>query len=161
MMPNRDVINPYEHMNDFMSKAALLVTADKEGNPNVMALLWRTIGELWGIPVITVAVSPSRYTFKLLTEGLNEFTVNIPSHKIEHAINITGSYSGKSIDKFKKAGLEIIAGSKVKVPTIKDCILNYECKIVHSCKSGSMASHHLFFGRIIAAYASSEILEQS
>ncbi|MFX1498184.1 MAG: flavin reductase family protein [Promethearchaeota archaeon] len=160
MLLNRFEIGPYEHMNEFMSKAALLVTADKEGNPNVMALLWKTIGELWGIPVITVAVSPSRYTFKLLMEGLNEFTVNIPSHKIENAINITGSYSGRNINKFKKAGLEIIAGNKVKVPTIKDCILNYECKIVHSCKSGSMASHHLFFGRIIVAYTSNEALEK-
>lgn len=160
MVSNRYEISPYEYMDDFMSKAALLVTMDKDGNPNVMALLWKTIGELWGIPVITVAVSPSRYTFKLLTEGLTEFTVNIPSDKIENAINITGSYSGRNIDKFEKAGLEIIEGSKTKVPTIKDCILNYECSIVHSCKSGNMASHHLFFGKIIAAYASNEILKR-
>ncbi|MFX1233690.1 MAG: flavin reductase family protein [Promethearchaeota archaeon] len=160
MISNRIEVTPYEYINEFMSKAALLVAMDKEGIPNVMALLWKTIGELWGIPVITVAVSPSRYTFKLLTEGLNEFTVNIPSDKIENAINITGSYSGRNVDKFKKAGLEIIEGSKTKVPTIKDCILNYECRIVHSCKSGSMASHHLFFGKIIAAYATNEILKR-
>lgn len=160
MISNRIEVAPYEYINEFMSKAALLVAMDKEGIPNVMALLWKTIGELWGIPVITVAVSPSRYTFKLLTEGLNEFTVNIPSDKIENAINITGSYSGRNVDKFKKAGLEIIEGSKTKVPTIKDCILNYECRIVHSCKSGSMASHHLFFGKIIAAYATNEILKR-
>ena len=63
MISNRIEINPYDYMNDFMVRAALLVTMDKEGNPNVMALLWKTIGELWGIPVITVAVSPLRYTF--------------------------------------------------------------------------------------------------
>ncbi|MFX0031063.1 MAG: flavin reductase family protein [Candidatus Hodarchaeota archaeon] len=159
-MSERYEISPYEYMNYFMSKAALLVSMSKEGKANVMALLWKTIGELWGIPIITVAVSPSRYTFKLLTEGRHEFTVNIPSVKIENAINITGSYSGRNVDKFKKAGLELIEGSMVKVPTIKNCILNYECRILHSCKSGNIASHHLFFGEILAVYASNEILKK-
>jgi flavin reductase (DIM6/NTAB) family NADH-FMN oxidoreductase RutF len=111
------------------------------------------------IPVITVAVAPSRYTFECLTEGIKEFTINIPSNKIENAINITGSCSGRNTDKFKKAGLEIIKGKRTKVPTIKDCLLNYECKIVHECESGRMASHRLFIGEILTAYASKEIVK--
>lgn len=159
MAANRKEIQPYNYMDYFMSKAALLVSMDRSEKPNVMALLWKTIGELWMIPVITVAVSPTRYTYKLLTEGIQEFTVNIPSDKIEHAINITGSYSGKNTDKFKKAGLELLEGKKIKVPTIKDSILSYECKIVHIADSGKMASHKLFIGQIVAAYASNEISE--
>lgn len=160
MSENRIEVGPYEYIQYFMTKAALIVSMDEKGNPNVMALLWKTIGELWMIPVITIAVSPSRYTFELLNMGVKEFTVNIPSDKIENAINITGSYSGKNTDKFKVAGLEIIEGKNTKVPTIKDCILNYECKIIHSCKSGSMASHHLFFGQIITAFASKELVKK-
>jgi flavin reductase (DIM6/NTAB) family NADH-FMN oxidoreductase RutF len=104
------------------------------------------------IPIITVAVAPNRYTFELLTRGVKEFTVNIPSDKIEDAINITGSSSGRDSDKFKEAGLEIIKGKRTKVPTLKECILNYECKIRHECKSGNMAHHSLFFGEILTAY---------
>ena len=159
MAENRKVIQPYDYMAHFMSKAALLVTMSSSGKPNVMALLWKTIGELWMIPVITVAVSPTRYSYELLTKGIKEFTVNIPSDKIENAINITGSYSGRNTDKFKKAGLELIEGNKTKVPTIKDCILSYECQIVHITDSGKMASHKLFIGQILAAYASNEILK--
>ena len=158
LVENRKEIQPYDYMDYFMSKAALLVTMDKSEKPNVMALLWKTIGELWMIPVVTVAVSPSRYSYKLLTEGINEFTVNIPSDKIEHAINITGRYSGKNTNKFEKTGLEIIKGKKTKVPTIKDSILSYECRIVHVADSGKMASHKLFIGQILAAYVSNEIL---
>jgi flavin reductase (DIM6/NTAB) family NADH-FMN oxidoreductase RutF len=156
---NRKEIQPYDCMAHFMSRAALLVTMDSSEKPNVMALLWKTIGELWMIPVITVAVSPSRYSYKLLTEGIKEFTVNIPSDKIEHAINIVGSYSGRNVDKFKKAGLELIEGKETKVPTIRDSILSYECQIVHVVDSGKMASHKLFIGQILAAYASNEILK--
>jgi len=159
MTGNRKEIGPYEFMEFFMSRAAHVVSMDTNGKTNVMALLWKTIGELWMHPVITIAVSPSRYTFKLLTEGVQEFTINIPSPKIADTINITGSLSGRDVDKFKETGLETIEGKLTKVPTLKDCILTYECKIVHSCKSGSMASHHLFFGQILTAYASNEIIK--
>lgn len=159
MTGNRKEIGSYEYLELFMSRAAHVVSMDTNGKTNVMALLWKSIGELWMLPVITIAVSPSRYTFKLLTEGVQEFTINIPSSKIADTINITGSLSGRDIDKFKETGLETIEGKRTKVPTLKDCVLTYECKIVHSCKSGNLASHHLFFGQILTAYASNEILK--
>jgi len=152
-------IGPYEYMDHFMDEAALLVAMDNDGKPNVMALLWKTIGELWMIPVITIAVAPSRFTFELLTKGASEFSINIPSHKIVSAVNITGSYTGRNTDKFEKAGLNLVNGKRTNIPLIKDCILNYECKIIHACESGKMASHRLFFGEIIAAYASKDIIE--
>ena len=119
----------------------------------------KTIGELWSIPVITVAVAPSRYTFECLTKGEKSFTINIPSSKMENAINSTGSSSGRNINKFEKFNLEIIEGKKTKVPTIKECILCYECGIIHECESGKMATHRLFIGEILAAYASKQIIK--
>ena len=148
MSENRIEIGPYDYMEHFMSRAALMVSMDRNGKTNVMALLWKTIGELWMIPVITAAVAPSRYTFEFLKKGIKEFTINIPSQRIESAINFTGTTSGRNTDKFKEAKLEIVEGKRTKVPTIKDCILSYECQIMHECESGSMASHHLFFGKI-------------
>jgi flavin reductase (DIM6/NTAB) family NADH-FMN oxidoreductase RutF len=96
MTENRREIEPYEHMDKFMTRAAHVVSMHKSGKLNVMALLWKTIGELWMIPVITIAVSPSRYTFELLTEGIPEFTVNIPLEKDADTINFTGSSSGRN-----------------------------------------------------------------
>ncbi len=43
MSENRIEIGPYEYMNHFMSKAALICSVDKNGKSNVMALLWKTI----------------------------------------------------------------------------------------------------------------------
>lgn len=157
MEEGRREIGPYDFINYFLSRAAHVVSRDKNGHLNVMALLWKTIGELWMIPVITIAVSPSRYTFTLLNEGVQEFSLNIPSKRNAKKINVTGSLSGRNTDKFKKANLELIEGKRTKVPTIKDSILSYECKIVHSCKSGNMAPHRLFFGQILTAYASNEL----
>jgi flavin reductase (DIM6/NTAB) family NADH-FMN oxidoreductase RutF len=156
MAINRITINPYEHTEKFFRRASLLVTMGKEGKPNVMSVLWRSIGQLWMYPVITVAVSPSRYSFELLTKGIKEFTLNVPSNKISNAIDICGEYSGRDTDKFKLANLSIIPGKKVKVPTIKDSLLSYECKIIHETDSGNIEPHHLFFGEILAAFALKE-----
>ncbi len=40
---------------------------------------------------------------------------------------------------------------------IKDCVLNYECLVIDDSKS-NMSSHHYFFGKILTAYASNEII---
>jgi flavin reductase (DIM6/NTAB) family NADH-FMN oxidoreductase RutF len=153
MSRNRHEIGPYEYIEQFKRNTALLVSMDKNGKPNVMALDWKTIEEFEGIPVIRAQVDYSRYTYQLLTEGVNEFTVNIPSERIYDSIYIAGDYSGRNTDKFKKAGLETIPGKLTKVPTIKDCILSYECQIIHTSKS-DLSSHHYFYGKILVAYAS-------
>ena len=158
MASTRQEIGPYDYIDQFKRNTALLVSMDKNGKPNIMALDLKTIEEFEGNPVIRAQVDYSRYTYKLLTEGINEFTVNIPSDKIYHAVDISGSYSGRDTDKFKEAGLETIPGKRTKVPTIKDCILNYECQIVYSSKS-NMSSHHNFYGKILAVYASTEIIK--
>ena len=133
-----------------------MVTMDKSGKLNVMALDWKKMEEIEGKPIIRAQVAYTRYTYTLLTEGINGFTINIPSDKTYHAVDIAGSYSGRNTDKFQKAGLEPIPRQKTKVPTIKDCILNYECRIDKDSKS-NMSSHHYFYREILAAYASDDI----
>ncbi len=155
-MHNRIEINPSDYINIFNENTALMVTTDKKGNCNVMALDWKKITEFNGNTVIRAQVAYSRYTFTLLTEGIDEFTINIPSESVYEAVNIAGSQSGRNIDKIKIAKLELIPGETTEVPTLKNCILNYECKIIHDEKS-NMSSHHYFYGKILNAYVSEEI----
>lgn len=159
MPENRTEIGPFEYENYFGSASALMVTMDRDEKPNVMALDWKKLFTWEEEPVIRAQVAYSRYTYTLLTEGVKgEFTINIPSDKIEHAVGMAGSYSGRDTDKFKKARLKIIPGKEIKVPTIEDCVLSYECRVIHEEKS-SMSSHHYFYGKILAAYASNDILK--
>ncbi len=87
-----------------------MVTMDKSGKLNVMALDWKKMEEIEGKPIIRAQVAYTRYTYTLLTEGINGFTINIPSDKTYHAVDIAGSYSGRNTDKFQKTGLELIPG---------------------------------------------------
>ncbi|MFX0082249.1 MAG: flavin reductase family protein [Candidatus Hodarchaeota archaeon] len=159
MSYNREEIEPDEYIEYFDGNAALMVTMDKKGKCNVMALDWKKITEIEGYPVIRAQVAYSRYTYTLLTEGINEFTINIPSEKTYHAVNIAGFHSGRNVDKISESGLITIPGKNTKVPTIKNCILNYECKIIYSSKS-NLSSHHYFYGKILTAYASTNIISK-
>lgn len=134
----RKEIGPYEYIEYFKRNTALIVSMDKNGKHNVMALDWKSIEELDGDLVIRAQVAYNRYTYQLLTEGVNEFTVNIPSANNYEVVDIAGSYSGRNTDKFKKAGLETIPGKRTKVPTIKDCILSYECQILTAYASNKI-----------------------
>ncbi|NVM03962.1 MAG: flavin reductase family protein [Candidatus Helarchaeota archaeon] len=151
-------IDPFQLANITVSKTALLVTQSKEGKANIMALDWKTIGNLWGDPVCVIAVAPSRYSFSLLEE-VKEFSLNVPSPKIQSAVSIAGSYSGRSTDKISMAGLTMEPAKIIDVPIIAEAMINYECKIIHEAESGSICSHRLFFGEILEAYADESLLK--
>jgi flavin reductase (DIM6/NTAB) family NADH-FMN oxidoreductase RutF len=153
---SRREIDPFEYIDIFNGNTALMVTMDKDGKCNVMALDWKRFTEYNGNPAIRAQVAYSRHTYTLLTEGIDEFTINIPSESIYDAVSIAGFHSGRNSDKIKMAKLELIPGQTSEVPTLKNCILNYECKIIHDEKS-EMSSHHYFYGLILHAYASEDL----
>lgn len=151
-------IDPYKLANITVSTSCLLVSKGKK-KVNVMALDWKSIGELWMYPVCTIAVARSRYTYSLLNET-PEFTLNVPSPEISSAISVAGSYSGRDTDKISMAGLTLTPSKRISVPIIEEAMINYECKIIHTAESGSVCStHRLFFGEILATYADESILK--
>ncbi len=132
-------------------KAILVTTADKNGNPNVMA-----VG--WGMPCshkpwrVAIAVHPLRYTHKLIAET-KEFTINVPTVDLAYQTQYCGEYSGRDVNKFVKAGLTPCPGKKVKSPSIEECIAFMECKVVNLFNTGD---HTTFIGEIVYAEADEE-----
>jgi len=154
-----------ETIRAFEESRVLLVTQGNQGPPNVMAIGWGQIGIIWGKPIFTVLVRPSRYTYKLIEES-GDFTVNIVPPQLKDLVQYCGTTSGRSHDKFQERGLTAIPSSKVKAPMIKQCILHYECKIVYKndlISSGLKASiisafypkgdfHRFYYGEILACH---------
>ena len=143
----------YDFADITTKNTCLLVTMGKKDKKvNMMALDWKSIGELWSYPICTVAVAPSRYSFSLLND-LAEFTLNVPSPEISSAVSIAGSYSGRDTNKIEKAGLTLNESKNISVPMIEEAMISYECKVIHTAESGNICSHRLFFGEILAVYA--------
>lgn len=153
-----------------MKNGILLTSLDSAGKPNVMAIGWGSLGNIWGKPMFVVLVRPSRYTYECI-ESTGDFTVNVPTKAMQDIVNFCGSVSGRDVNKFKERKLTALKGRKVKSPIIKECIINYECKVVHKndvipeelanditvgCyPSGDF--HRVYFGEILTALADEEI----
>ncbi|HID08385.1 MAG TPA: flavin reductase family protein [Armatimonadetes bacterium] len=148
------------------SVGLLLVSNAPDGKPNVMAIGWGTVGQIWGKPIFIVMVRPSRYTHGCI-EASNEFTVNVPPQAMKDVVNYCGTVSGRERDKFAEADITPAPGKRVSVPIISECIVHYECRVVHkneiipAALSDDIIStaypqgdcHTVYFGEIITAYA--------
>jgi flavin reductase (DIM6/NTAB) family NADH-FMN oxidoreductase RutF len=148
---------------EILSKGTFL-TAGDSGKCNVMTIGWGNIGFMWGKPVFTVMVRPSRHTHSFMGGGT--FTVSLPLAGMKDALALCGSKSGRDIDKIKAAGLKLRAGQKVPTPVIDGCGLYYECRVVYKYdmvpgqldqaldtqwyKDGDY--HTVYIGEILAAY---------
>ena len=149
---------------EVLSKGAFLNTTDGTKD-NTMTIAWGSIGFIWGKPIFMVMVRPSRYSFNNI-ESQEDFTVSIPLHDMSEALKICGATSGRNINKFEVANLELMAGQKVTTKAIKNCGLHFECKIVykqamdtthlnpnilnHKYTTGDL--HTLYYGEILSCY---------
>ena len=150
---------------------ALLVSVDKAGRANVMTIGWGTFGWVWGKPVLTVLVRPSRYTYELLEES-GEFTVNVPPRSMAETVAYCGSVSGRNFDKFEERKLTATRGKRVRAPIIEECAVHYECRVIHKndVVPTTLAPeitqsayrnddyHRIYYGEILAAYAKPDAL---
>ena len=161
-------LRPFEAYEKFINvlaePGALLGVIDNEGRPNLMAIGWCSIGLIWGKPVCTVLVRPTRHSYTCL-EAVRQFTVNAGGVPAE-AVTLCGTVSGRNDDKFKAAGITAGMAKMVKAPIINQCALHYECKVVHyndiepmnlyrriidDCYSQGNF-HRVYFGEVVACY---------
>ena len=126
-----DKLGPFDAYQESMEKlrsgGLLLVSGDK-GNP--MTIGWATVGVIWGIPIFTVLVRPSRFSFGLV-ETHGEFTICVPSDDMAKEVALCGSRSGRDMDKVKECGFSLEPGNLISIPHIKACPIHYECRVLH------------------------------
>ena len=121
-----------EMMAHFPKGQGAFLTTGKD-KPNTMIISWGGIGFFWGSPVFETVVRFSRHSFPLLQEW-EEFTISFPDFPLgdlANAYQVSGSQSGRDIDKFAQLGLTALPGQNVSVPVIGQCHLHLECKGVY------------------------------
>ena len=155
-----------ETLEAMTSVGLLLVAQGKDGKPNAMAIGWGLIGSVWSRPVFSVLVRPSRYTYQLLEEN-GDFTVNVLPQKMKAAVDLCGTVSGRTHDKFAEAKLTPAPGLHGNTPFIAESLIAYECRTImtndvppdrleREILGSAYASgdfHRLFFGSILCVLA--------
>jgi flavin reductase (DIM6/NTAB) family NADH-FMN oxidoreductase RutF len=152
----------------------LLATASCQGKSNVMTVGATGLGTAAGVHYIVEWIRPSCYTSELIEET-GEFTLNAPREAMGEVVRFCGSVSGRDHDKFAEMNLTPIPSRTVSAPTIKECGVHLECKLLgiwdarpesitgsskeYYERSGTPAHnyHRLYFAEILAIYADADI----
>jgi flavin reductase (DIM6/NTAB) family NADH-FMN oxidoreductase RutF len=151
----------------------LLCTLGANGKPNVMTIGWMTGGAIWGKPILTVLVRPSRHTYGRLNE-IGEFSVNVLPPSMAPVAEVCGTVSGREADKFAQTGLQAVPAQRVRAPVIEQGVVHYECRVVHTnevipanlapeIKASAYRAgdfHRVYFGEVLAAYAQAGAREE-
>lgn len=147
-------------------EGAFLVVEDAAGKPNPMTIGWALLGVVWGEPILTVFVRPTRHTCALL-EKARRFSVCVPdAGTMKRELQFCGTRSGRDHDKVKACGLKAAQGQTKGVSVLEACALFFECETVHKTfvlkdqldgvlKGRYYPSedfHGVYFGRILTTY---------
>ncbi len=130
-----------------------LVTCQKKGErANIITVAW--IGVVNSAPpMISISIRPERYSHKIIKET-GEFVANLPNIAILKEMDYCGVASGSKVDKFVETKLTPMDAEKVRVPMIRECPINLECRVKETL---SLGSHDLFLGEIVAMHVDEEI----
>lgn len=156
------LISPFE----ILDRRWALLVAGRE-HPNPMTVSWGSFGTLWNLPVTTVFVRPTRYTFGLLERDLF-FTLNFLPPEHRWALELCGSQSGRDGDKWAAAGLHPAPPGAIPVPRVAQATLALECRVLAvtdlqpgGFRDGEIERHYperdyhrVYFGHVLGAWRS-------
>ena len=155
-----------ETMQQLDGDGLLLAATNAAGASNAMTIGWGTIGMVWGLPIFTVLVRPSRFTYQFIEES-GAFTVNVPTLAMSDFVLFCGTKSGRDYDKFNKFKMGVTPAQTVDAVTIDACPLVYECRVVQKNDVDPAAFiptvlsrfyaggdyHRVYYGEIMGTYA--------
>jgi len=128
---------------------AVLIGTNIDGKPNFMTAAWCGVASSKP-PMVAVAIQPSRYTHKGITQNLT-FSVNIPSTAMARETDYCGLVSGSKVDKVAVCRFGVFYGGLSSAPLIEQCPVNLECRVAHILDLGS---HSLIVGKIEETHVS-------
>lgn len=131
----------------FITNVGIITTTGPIG-PNAMAAEW-THQISYSPGLIAVAISNHNHATAENIRATKEFGVNLASTEQNIASSISGSSTGKDVDKIavlKELGFAFYTGKQITAPMLNEAALNVECKLVHEIKLGS---HTLFVGEAV------------
>jgi flavin reductase (DIM6/NTAB) family NADH-FMN oxidoreductase RutF len=139
---------------------SLISSVDKEGNPNVAPYGEYMVFNAFNAdpPIVLFGPTIERKTYKNILET-KDFVANVPHEGLINQINVIAKDYDSSINKFKRSGLTPIPSLKVKSPSVKECKIHYECRLLRVEYFGKNKA--LIFGEIVAITLDEELARLS
>lgn len=132
----------------------VLVTVGEGDAANIITIGWT--GILATHPARTyVSIRPERHSYSLLRRH-GEFVVNLATVEMAKKVDYCGIYTGAKVNKFKECGLTPVASKEVTVPSIAECPLSLECRVVEVIPMGT---HDVFIADIVGVSCDDAMLD--
>lgn len=132
----------------------VLVTVGEGDAANIITIGWT--GILATHPARTyVSIRPERHSYSLLRRH-GEFVVNLATVEMARKVDYCGIYTGAKVNKFKECGLTPVASKEVAVPSIAECPLSLECRVVEVIPMGT---HDVFIADIVGVSCDEAMLD--
>jgi len=128
-------------------------TYDPEGKPNIMTASWGGICNSQP-PSVAVSLRKATHTYGNIV-ARRAFTLSIPSEDHLKQVDYLGMVSGRSMDKFARAGLTPVKSTLVDAPFVAEFPLVLECRLAHTFELGL---HTQFVGEILDVKADVSVL---
>lgn len=135
--------DPDEAFRMFTTTVGLITTNGRRG-PNVMAAEW-TFNVSYDPFLISVHIAPGEATHDAIVET-GEFGVSLVGEDQRVAMAFAGHFSRHEVDKLSSEVFETYPAKRIKVPMIRGCLLNAECKLVQRVRMGD---HTAFVGEVV------------
>ncbi len=133
----------------------VMVTVGDMENANIITIGWT--GILSTIPPRTyISVRPQRHSYGILKRN-GEFVINLTTASQARVVDYAGIYTGAKVDKFKECGLTKVKSKEVSAPTIKECPLALECRVIEVIPMGT---HDVFIADIVSVSCDDSILDE-
>ena len=137
----------------FPLPTSLVVTGNME-NANIVTIAWVTLLTSQP-PTLGISVGTKGFSGEVIKKN-QDFTVNIASARIMTEADFCGITSGKDVDKFERSGLTKMPSSIVQSPIIKECPLNFECRLQDTHLVGKT---NQFVGEIMECHVDTDKLK--
>lgn len=138
----------------FSPVPVVMVSCGTIENANITTVAWTGIVNSEP-PLVYISLRNTRKSYEIIKE-MGEFAINIPNENLVWHADFCGTKSGKNIDKFKEANLQKEKAKLIKVPLIKECPINLECKVK---EIKSLGSHDMFIAEIVNINVDEEFIE--
>lgn len=97
-------------------------------------------------PIVSIMVSPERYTFENLQKG-SDFVINVVTkHSLEETVYVGRESFHDEPDKIEKSDFSTAKSNDIDPPRLKEAIAWVECKTQDMIKAGD---HYIVTGKVI------------
>lgn len=130
------------------AKVVMAVTEKPAGAYNIITLEWFMRTSIAPC-MYAISIGHSRYSYECL-EAVRYFNLVFPSIELKSLVSLSGSTSGRDIDKFVDSQVAHFPGKLHKLPILKDALVNLECEVVSQVRSGD---HTIYVGEVQYAWS--------